>query len=160
MASTVADMTEQGYDGFASRAYRKVKRMSLVETCVTIALISVVALFAVPALLQSRDDYVVQSAANDVASKLHAARIRAISRNVDCRLRVISSATYAIECNDPVWIVTETIILPRGMTIVQNAAPQFHRLGNVVPTATITVSNAKGRQKKVIVNNGGRVRIQ
>jgi Tfp pilus assembly protein FimT len=134
--------------------------MSLVETCVTIAVISVVTLFAVPSLLQSRDDYVVQSAANDVASKLHAARIRAISRNIDCRLRVISSAKYAIECNDPVWVVTDTIALPHGMTITQNAAPQFHRLGNVVPTATITVSNAKGRQKKVIVNNGGRIRIQ
>jgi len=134
--------------------------MSLVETCVSIAIISVVTLFAVPSLLQSRDDYVVQSAANDVASKLHSARIRAISRNIDCRLRVISSVSYAIECMDPVWMVTETIALPKGMTIVQNAKPEFHRLGTVAPTATITVTNPKGHQKKVIINNGGRIRIE
>jgi Tfp pilus assembly protein FimT len=134
--------------------------MSLVETCISVAVISVVTIVAIPSLLQSREDYVVQSAAHDVASKMHTARIRAISRNIDCRLRVISSATYAIECLDPVWAVTETIVLPKGMTIVQNTPPEFHRLGNVVPTATITVSNAKGRQKKVIVNNGGRIRIQ
>ena len=146
--------------GFAPCAYRKVLRMSLVESCIAIVIIAVVTLFAIPSLLQSRDDYVVQSAANDVASKMHSARIRAISRNVDCRLRVISAAAYAIECLDPIWVVTETVALPRGMTIVQNTPPEFHRLGNVVPTATITVSNAKGRQKKVIVNNGGRIRIE
>jgi Tfp pilus assembly protein FimT len=134
--------------------------MSLVESCVSLVIISVVTVIAVPSLMESRDDYLVQSAATDVASKMHAARIRAISRNIDCRLRVISSAAYAIECLDPVWAVTETIVLPRGMTIQQNVPPEFHRLGNVVPTATITVSNRKGRQKKVIVNNGGRVRIQ
>ena len=134
--------------------------MSLVETCVSIAVIAVVTLFAIPSVLQSRDDYVIQSAANDVASKLHSARIRAISRNIDCRVRVVSSVTYAIECMDPTWAITETIVLPKGMSIVQNAAPQFHRLGNVVPTATITVTNSKGHQKKIIVNNGGRIRIQ
>ena len=134
--------------------------MSLVETCVAIAIILAVTLVAVPSLLQSRDDYIVQSAAKDVASKMHAARIRAISRNIDCRLRVISPDTYAVECMDPVWAVTETIALPRGMKIAQNAPPEFHRLGNVVPTATITVSNTAGRQKKVIVNNGGRIRIE
>jgi type II secretory pathway pseudopilin PulG len=134
--------------------------MSLVETCVAIAIILAVTLVAVPSLLQSRDDYIVQSAANDVAPKMHSARIRAISRNIDCRLRVISPETYAVECMDPVWVVTETIALPRGMTIAQNAPPEFHRPGNVVPTATITVSNTAGRLKKVIVNNGGRIRIE
>lgn len=134
--------------------------MSLVETFMSVAILLVASLVAVPSLLESRDNYVVQSAANDVASKMHAARIRAISRNIDCRLRVVSSRTYDIECMDPVWTVTETIVLPQGMTIVQNAQPRFHRLGNVVPAATITVSNAKGRQKKIIVNNGGRIRIQ
>src|SRR5689334_10825391 len=127
--------------------------MSLAETCVSAVIISVAVMIALPSLVQTRDDYVVKSAARDVASKLHAARIRAISRNINCRLQVTSSVTYTVECQDPVWLVTETVTLPRGMTIVQNAPPEFHRLGNVVPTATITVSNAKGRQKKVIVNN-------
>jgi type II secretory pathway pseudopilin PulG len=134
--------------------------MSLVEVCVAITVIAMVALIAIPSVLQSQDDYVIQSAASDVASKLHSARIRAISRNIDCRVRVLSSVKYAVECMDPTWVVTETIVLPKGMSIIQNAAPEFHRLGNVVPTATITVTNAKGHQKKIVVNNGGRIRIQ
>jgi Tfp pilus assembly protein FimT len=134
--------------------------MSLAETCVSAVIISVAVMIALPSLVQTRDDYVVKSAARDVASKLHAARIRAISRNINCRLQVTSSVIYAVECQDPVWLVTETVTLPRGMTIVQNAPPEFHRLDNVVPTTTITMSNAKGRQKKVIVNNGGRIRIE
>ena len=135
--------------------------MSLIESCVSVAIISTVTMIAVPALLQTRDDYVLKSTASDVATKMHAARIRAISRNIDCRLRVTSAVTYAVECQDPApaWVLVESVVVPRGLTIGANARPEFHRLGNVAPTATITLSNASGRQKKVIVNNGGRIRI-
>lgn len=133
--------------------------MSLIETCVSVAIISTVTMMAVPSLIQTRDDYVLKSVANDVASKMHLARIRAVSRNVDCRLRVTSTATYAIECQDPGWVVIDSAVLPRGFALSANARPEFHRLGNVSPTGTVTVSNANGRSKKIIVNNGGRIRI-
>jgi Tfp pilus assembly protein FimT len=134
--------------------------MSLIESCLSVAMISVVTVMAVPALQQSRQDYELTSAARDVASKLQFARIRAVSRNIDCRLRVTSSVSYAVECQDPVWALASAVVLPRGMTIAANARPEFHRLGNVAPTATITLTNAANRQKKVIVNNGGRIRVQ
>src|SRR5438876_6586948 len=104
--------------------------MSLVETGISIAIISTAVVIAVPSLLQTRDDYVIKSTAKDVASRMHSARIRAISRNIKCRIRVTSDVTYAVECEDPGWTVSETVALPRGMTIVQNARPEFHRLGN------------------------------
>jgi Tfp pilus assembly protein FimT len=134
--------------------------MSLIESCVSIGLISIVVLAAVPGLLHTREDYLMKSAAGDVATRMHAARIRAISRNVDCRLRVTSTTTYVVECQDPDWALMETVTLDRGLTIAANARPEFHRLGNVAPTATITLSNMAGRQKRVVVNNGGRIRIE
>jgi len=134
--------------------------MSLMESCLTVAIVSTVTLITVPKMLQTRDDYVLSSAARDVASALHSARIRAVSRNQDCRFRVTSQVTYAIECEDATWVLDKTVVLPRGIAIAANARPEFHRLGNVSPTATITLSNAAGRQRKVIVNNGGRIRLQ
>src|SRR5262249_13497796 len=128
--------------------------MSLIEACISVALISLVTMIAVPALNQTRDDYVLKSVAADVATRLHTARIRATSRNVDCRLRVTSTATYAVECQDPAWVLVESAVLPRDFAISANARPEFHRLGNVAPTATVTVTNKAGRVKKIVVNNG------
>jgi hypothetical protein len=134
--------------------------MTLIESCLSAGIIATVTLLAVPSFVQTRNEYLLNAAAHDVAAKLYAARVRAIARNVDCRFRVTSAVTYAVECEDPVWAVTDTVVLPRGLTVDANARPEFHRLGNVSPTATITVSGPKGRQRKVIVNNGGRVRFE
>ena len=134
--------------------------MSLIEACVSVAIISTVAMIAVPALNQSRDDYVLKSAAADVVTHMHTARIRAISRNVDCRFRVTSAVTYVIECEDPAWETLESVAVPQGFTIAANARPEFHRLGNVSPTATVTIMNKAGRSRKVVVNNGGRIRME
>ena len=77
--------------------------MSLVESCVSAAIVSVVMVIALPPLQQSRDAYVLKSVAADVATRMHTARIRAISRNTDCRLRTTSTVSYVLECQDPVW---------------------------------------------------------
>src|SRR5262245_26088577 len=103
--------------------------MSLIETCVSVAVISTVTLISVPALNQTRDDYVLKSAAADVATRMHAARIRAISRNIDCRLRITSTVSYVVECQDPAWMLVESVTVPNGFTISANARPEFHRLG-------------------------------
>ena len=134
--------------------------MTLLESCMSAAIIGAVTLITVPALLKSRDDYALHTAAHDVATKMNLARIHAVSRNRDCRLRVTSTVSYAVECQEGSnWLLSDAIVVPRGVTIAANAKPEFHRLGNVSPTATITLSNTAGRQKKVVVNNGGRIRI-
>jgi hypothetical protein len=50
--------------------------------------------------------------------------------------------------------------MPGRITIEANARPEFHRRGNVSPTATLTVRNSVGGVRRVIVNVNGRVRIQ
>ena len=134
--------------------------MSLIETCIAILIVAVLTTMAIPSLLQSRDNYLLQSAAADVATQMHQARVRAISRNTDCRLRVTTSVSYAVECQEPVWAVVQSVVLPKGFTISANARPEFHRLGNVAPAATVTLTNSAGRSRKVVVNTAGRIRLE
>jgi type II secretory pathway pseudopilin PulG len=134
--------------------------MSLIETCIAVVLVATLTTMAIPSLLQSRDDYLLKSAAADVATQMHQARVRAISRNTDCRLRVTTPVTYAVECQEPVWAVMQSVVLARGFTISATARPEFHRLGNVAPAATLTVKNRAGRARKVVVNTAGRIRIE
>ena len=134
--------------------------MTLLESCVTVAIISVTAIAAVPSLIRARENYQLDATARQVAGHLQSARIKALNRNRDCRVRVTSNATYLIECEDPSWKPEESVALPRGFRIMANASPQFHRRGNVSPTGTITVLNSQGRSRRVIVNITGRVRVE
>ena len=134
--------------------------MSLLESCLSVAIISTIIMVAVPSLLRSHEVYVLNAAARQVATKMHSARINAVSRNRDCRLRVTSEVSYVIECEEPTWIPVERVATPSGIHIVANNRPEFHKRGNVSPMATITLWDSAGRQKSVIVNNAGRVRVQ
>ena len=134
--------------------------MTLLESCVTVTIISVTALVAVPSLVRTRENYELDARARQVAGHMQSARIRALTRNRDCRVRVTSAVSYVIECEDPVWKPDENVALPRGFWISANASPQFHRRGNASPTATITVFNSQGRSRRIIVNITGRVRVE
>jgi Tfp pilus assembly protein FimT len=134
--------------------------MSLSESCLAVAIISTITIMAVPSFIEVRETYAVNAAARHVAGRMHATRIRAISQNRDCRVRVTSSMSYLIECENSTWTPVEYNETPNGIRISANAVPEFHRRGNVSPMATITVSNGRGRQRSVIVNNAGRIRVQ
>lgn len=134
--------------------------MTLLESCVTVTIISITAVVAVPSLIRARENYELDATARQVAGNMQSARIKAVSRNRDCRLRVTSAVSYVIECEDPSWKRDENVVLPRGFRITASASPEFHRRGNVSPAATITVWNSSGRSKRVIVNITGRIRLE
>jgi hypothetical protein len=119
-----------------------------------------VVVVAAPPLIRAREIYELDAAARQVAGRMQSARIKAISRNLDCRLRVTSEVTYAVECRNPMWLIDESVVLARGLRITANAAPQFHQRGNASPTATVTVWDSRMRSKRVIVNITGRVRVE
>jgi len=73
---------------------------------------------------------------------------------------VTSASSYVIECDEGSWRTIERLPMPRGITMNANARPEFHRRGNVSPTATVTLRNGVGTIRRVIVNVNGRVRIQ
>jgi Tfp pilus assembly protein FimT len=134
--------------------------MSLTETCLGLAIAASAMIVATPSLLRAREEYVLRSAAHDVATKMYAAKVAAITRNRDCRLRVTSNVAYVVECQGAIWETIETVALPRGITISANAKPEFHRRGNVAPAGTLTVWDSAGKSVRVVVNINGRVRIQ
>jgi type II secretory pathway pseudopilin PulG len=134
--------------------------MSLLESCVAVAIISTAAIVAVPSLVRAREIYELEATARQVAGKLQSARILAVSRNRDCRMRVTSDVSFLIECEDSFWLTEESFVLPRGFRITANAAPRFHRHGNASPTATIGIWDSRSRSKRVIVNITGRVRVE
>src|SRR5215469_4415446 len=105
--------------------------MSLLESCISVAIIVAIGFFAAPSIMKARDNYQLDQVT----------RVRAISRGRDCRIRVISNTSYAMECLDPVWVADQTVALPQGFQISANATPQFHKRGNVAPAATLTISD-------------------
>ncbi len=135
--------------------------MTLTESCIAAAVVSTLMAIATPSLIRARETYTLESAARDVASKMHAPRIAAIVRNQDCRLTVTSATSYVMECQTATsWQIVEHTTLSNDVSVTANARPEFHRRGNVSPTATFTLSNPAGRTVRVVVNVNGRVRIQ
>src|SRR5262245_28459658 len=133
--------------------------MSLLESLVSIGIISTVVIFAVPSLIKARENYQLDAVARQVAGKMQGTRIKAISRNRDCRIRVTSPTSYVIECQYPDWRMDETVSLDRGFRITSTASPEFHARGNVGPTATLIVWDSHSKTKRVVVNITGRVRV-
>jgi Tfp pilus assembly protein FimT len=133
--------------------------MSLLESCVTVAILSIVVFFAAPSLVRARENYQLQQVARQVGSNLQWTRVKAISRSRDCRIRVTSPTSYVIECQDPVWVTDANILLPEGFQIASNASPEFHKRGNAAPAGTLTISDIHSRSKNVTVNITGRVRV-
>jgi Tfp pilus assembly protein FimT len=134
--------------------------MTLLESCIAVVIISVTTVVAIPSLLRARESYELESIARQVAGNLQSARVKALSRNRDYRVRVTSQATYAIEREDPPWKIDEALLVSSGFHVTANASPQFHRRGNVSPAATFIVWSPSGRSKQIIVNITGRIRIQ
>src|SRR5215813_437716 len=130
--------------------------MSLLESLVSIAIISTVVIFAAPSLIKARENYQLEAVARQVAGKMQWTRIKAISRYRDCRMRVNSPTSYVVECQDSNWHADEIVVLPRGFRISATATPEFHVRGNVAPAATLIVSDAHAHTKRVIVNITGR----
>lgn len=134
--------------------------MSLLESSIAAAVVATMMVISVPTAMKTQQTYRLQSAARHTASKMQSARIEAITRNLDCRLSVTSGVAYVVECQDGGWKVIDLVTMPSGITVSANNKPEFHRRGNVSPTATFTLSDTYGRKLQVVVNVNGRVRVQ
>ena len=133
---------------------------TLIETCLAVAIVGVLAVMAIPAFDRARDSYGLTAVAHHVRSELNRARILAITRHEDCRVRATSPVTYLVECQTPEWVPIQFHELPTGFTITANNSPEFHPLGNVAPMATISVWNESGEQRRLIVSRSGRIRME
>ena len=133
--------------------------MSLLESCMSVVILSTAAMITVPSLVRARESYELDAAARQVAGKMQLARIKAVAGNRNCRVRVNSNVSFVIECEDVSWRTQESFVLPRGLRMTATASPEFHRHGNASPAGTIVIWNSGGRSKRVIVNIAGRVKV-
>ena len=133
---------------------------SLLEACLVVAIISSLMMIAVPSFVEARQQWLLQSAAYQIRSELHYARIQSIMRMQDCRLRVTSPVTYLVECQTHAWLPLRYGTMPRRLRVTANNRPEFHPRGNVAPMASIFVWNDRGARKRIVVNRSGRVRIE
>ncbi|PYS55106.1 MAG: hypothetical protein DMG13_05505 [Acidobacteria bacterium] len=133
--------------------------MSLLESSVSVAILSAASIIAVPSLMRARESYELSAAARQVAGKMQLTRIKAVAGNRDCRIRLNSGVSLVIECEDVSWRSEESFVLPRGLRMTASASPEFHRHGNASPAGTIVIWNSAGHSKRVIVNIAGRVRV-
>ena len=91
--------------------------MSLLEICIGLGILSLLVFFAAPSLVRARDNYELDQTTRQVAGQMEWTRLKAITRDQDCRFRLTSNTSYVIECKGFNWLADETITLPRGFQI-------------------------------------------
>ena len=133
---------------------------TLFEMCLGVAIIGTLAMMAIPSFKRAEQSFGLTATAHEVRTELHRARILAIVRNEDCRLRVTSTTSYRVECQTPAWVPIQIYETRTGYTIRANNRPEFHPLGNVGPMATVTVSNTVGEERRIIVSRSGKIRME
>lgn len=129
--------------------------MSFIEIIVVVALISAVGMIAIPQLMDAQENYRLIAVGSDLMARLQEARILAISRNREHRVRVSSAITYVIERSS--WTQEgSTQTLPPGFTMTATTSAVFKTRGNA-DGATYTITNANGKVREVIVETSGRI---
>jgi prepilin-type N-terminal cleavage/methylation domain-containing protein len=142
--------------------------VTLIELAVVMAIVAIIGLFLAPAIGEWLDSFRIRQAGRDIVSHLQLAKINAISRSLEYRVRFdLANDEYLVEKNDGVWQQEGSVLrVPRGVDI----ASATGSLGNPPkvkfnPNGTcssghIRIENEQGKQYKVVVHFTGRIRIE
>ena len=134
---------------------------SLIEFTFAFLMMFAMAIVALPNLSRMQHLYRLAAASNDIQGRLHYARIQAISKNADHRLRVTGPTTYVLERrNGGSWFVDQIFSLANGFSISATSTAEFHSRGNASPVATFTVMNPKTELRQVAVDTSGYIHAQ
>ena len=146
---------------------RRSHGFSLIEALVTVALISILAGISAPIVAGGIKLYSINSAGQQVASTIRAARFQAVARNAQMRIRFDYPADgqYQVVLNsNGTTAAGEVQLLPSGVTFGSSADVQIDKNGRMpagAAEATITVTNGNEVQDRTItVSTSGRVQLQ
>ena len=141
--------------------------LSILELVITLGLASALAGIGVLSHNALRPSLDLTTATRQIVMDLQATRVRAVAHNVNHRV-VFSEggSSYRLQRQNGNAYDDEgaPIALPTGITIqdctAQNAAISFRPRGNAGTFGTVTLRNADGNSRSIIVNITGQVRVQ
>ena len=154
--------------------------VTLIECCVTLAIVSILAGTAVPSFMESNKKRVLDGSAGEMATDLYLARSEAVARGQGVRvsfhsvaegscLVIHTGSTADCSCdsagvaqcvNDAILIKSNYFAASRGVSIAANVASmRFDQTnGTVSPTGTVRMTTSNGSEVRHVVNIMGRVR--
>jgi len=137
------------------------KGYSIIESLIGFLIIATVAVFSIPSLVRANQTYHLIGAANAVQSRLQLARIQAINRNADHRIRVVNSLNYVLERRSGgSWVLQETYVMANGYSISATGTAEFHSRGNANPVSDFTITNPRSQTRLVEVETSGYIHAQ
>ena len=138
---------------------------TLTDLIITMAIMGILAVFAVPNITSWLSAVNMNSTTRSLATELQLTRMRAISRNRKVRVSFdTDNETYEVEEEiDGTWTDLDPEVsgtLPKQIDLyTAPATVTFNPIGTAVG-GTITLQNTQGKQKQIIIHTTGRVRIQ
>ena len=140
---------------------------SLLELVVTLALTSILAGISVLSHQALRPSLNLAMAVRQVVMDLQVTRIRAVVRNTNHRIVFPDgSISYQLQRRGGSTYADDgpPVALPAGIIVLDcnasNDAIGYRPRGNAATFGTVTLQNAKGDARKVIVDIAGQVRVQ
>jgi prepilin-type N-terminal cleavage/methylation domain-containing protein len=141
--------------------------LSILELLVVLALTSILAGISVLSHQALRPRLNLATAVRQVVMDLHVTRIRAVARNTNHRIVFPQgTASYQLQRRGGSTYDDDgpPVALPSGITVLDctasNDAISYRPRGNAATFGTVTLQNAKGDVRKVIVDIAGQVRVQ
>ncbi len=141
------------------------KGVTLIELVVVFVIIAIGAALLVPNIGAWLPNYRLRSAARDITSTMRTAQMKAVSMNMEYRVRFPDAKSYVLERNTGGFIpegATQTI--PTGIVLDLTNLPgskvQFNP-NSTCSIGSVTLSNTKGTQKTITLNAAtGRVKLE
>lgn len=140
---------------------------TLAELLAVLAIVGLIALVSLPTLLSYGQAAAVKAGAEELVGALHRGRSLAITRNQNVCVEVANGNQYRYWLGtclggavwnglgaDPNGFFT----VANNVTLATDANPVFNRLGAASTAATLTVTDAGGLTRTVIVAASGQVR--
>lgn len=141
--------------------------MAILELVVALAIAAVLAGAGVLGHQALRPGLNLMTATRQVVMSLLATRMRAVARNTDLRIVFANGSTsYRVQARNGTTYTDERapVALAAGITIVdctaQASAISFRPRGNAGTFGTVTLQNARGDVRRVVVDIAGQVRVQ
>lgn len=140
---------------------------TLLEVLMAIVLVGTLSAIAVPEIHQQLDRWRLSSATRQVVMDLKVARARAIAAGAAHRLHFAVGGGYRLErqrISGTYGAVGPAVNLPTGVRVVDCTAAgdavAFRPRGHAVTFGSVTLENAAGDRRRVVVDIAGRLRVQ